>query len=252
MSRGGRPSARARMTLQINTTMSETKTDDKRLLTALGHDDFFLRSTALHLLADMPKPGIEATRAAIAAIEKHGHRKAFEYPHQFGSLPHDADSLAWAAGYCSSINRSAPDDTLPSHLALWIAKAPTELLADWEVPAVPSFGSRDPVGIARRRLELASASAEECFALIDEGVGEIAKIIYLYRTLGGEDSSELRNWRAELERKYRRTLDSQKNFDAKFARLLEGGRCQYWLRNRRSAGTPPVPAAAERSTRSAA
>ena len=108
-------------------------------------------------------------------------------------------------------------------MALWIAKAPTELLADWEVPAVPSFGSRDPVGIARRRLELASASAEECFALIDEGVGEIAKIIYLYRTLGGEDSSELRNWRAELERKYRRTLDSQKNFDAKFARLLEGG-----------------------------
>ncbi len=60
--------------------MIQSESVNRRLLSGLAHGDIFVRSTALALIASDPKPGIEATRLAIAAFERDGHREAFERP----------------------------------------------------------------------------------------------------------------------------------------------------------------------------
>jgi len=53
----------------------------KRLLiTGLQHDDYFVRSGSIGLISDDPDSGIEATHAALSAIERHGWEEAYEFP----------------------------------------------------------------------------------------------------------------------------------------------------------------------------
>ncbi|MFT4546938.1 MAG: hypothetical protein ACI8XO_003946 [Verrucomicrobiales bacterium] len=144
-----------------------------RLVSGLNHDDFFVRSTALQIICEHPVPGIEATRNAIAAIDRFGVRDAFVYPYQIGALPQDRKTLSWATEKLRTFGDKASDDTFPFHLATWIANAPTDLLEESEMvlellePNPLTHTIDSPATIARRRIELASCPAEECLALLE-------------------------------------------------------------------------------------
>jgi hypothetical protein len=116
--------------------MIQSESGNRRLLSGLAHGDFFVRSTALSPIAGAPKPGIEATRLAIAAIERDGHREAFERPHR-------------------------------------ICSAPTELNPDG-IPGWTTLEPQGPAARILRRMELASQPDSECLGLIGEGIASIA------------------------------------------------------------------------------
>ncbi len=144
-----------------------------RLVAGLNHDDFFVRSTALQIVQEHPNPGIDATRNAIAAIDRFGHTNAFVYPHQIGSLPQDRETLLWATETLKKFKDQGDGDTFPFHVATWIAKAPTDLLDGSEeilgLPEPERPASDSPAAIACRRIELSGFPAEETLALLEGG-----------------------------------------------------------------------------------
>gem|GEM_PF-3948342 len=59
------------------------------LITGLQHDDYFVRSESISLLSNDLDAGIEATHAAISAIERYGWEGAYEFSHMITELPLD-------------------------------------------------------------------------------------------------------------------------------------------------------------------
>lgn len=58
----------------------------QQYLQALSHPDFYVRSGVLRMFSEEGDPGLDVTRAACAAIDQFGARKAFEHPYQLSKL----------------------------------------------------------------------------------------------------------------------------------------------------------------------
>jgi len=141
------------------------------LITGLNHDDEFVRSGALTLLSDDRDPGIEATHAAISAIERHGWNKAYEYSHFLTRLPLDGEAVDRMAAWILEDHAAEPDKLPPRlHLLEWFAKGPIDLFPRWTAALGIDLEkeSKFDLGIARDRVDLRSRSAEECLALLDQ------------------------------------------------------------------------------------
>lgn len=154
-----------------------TEPTNQLLITGLNHDDEFVRSGALTLLADDRDPGIEATHAAISAIERHGWNKAYEYSHFLTKLPLDGEAVDRMAAWILEDHAAEPDKVPPRlHLLEWFAKGPIDLFPRWTAALginLEMEGNFDLV-IARDRADLRSKSAKECLALLDQVLHDCA------------------------------------------------------------------------------
>jgi hypothetical protein len=77
----------------------------EEIVSALAHDDLFVRDGALALLDGWPNPPLEAAKMAISAVDRFGWEDAFEYPHKLTNPPLTGKAQI---GSCNSATRTGP------------------------------------------------------------------------------------------------------------------------------------------------
>jgi hypothetical protein len=172
----GIPEGSERESDKIPDNMS-TESSTQLLIAGLNHDDEFVRSGALTLLSDDRDPGIEATHAAISAIERYGWYEAYEYSHFITRLPLDGEAVDRMAAWILEDHAAEPDKLPPRlHLLEWFAKGPIDLFPRWTAALGIDLEkeSKFDLGIARDRADLRSRSADECLALLDQVLHDCA------------------------------------------------------------------------------
>lgn len=151
----------------------------KDLLTkGLQHEDYFVRSGSLALLADDHGTGVEATHAAIPAIERYGWEKAFEFSHMITRLPLDAEAVDRMVKWLLEDHATDPDRIPPRHHLLnWFARGPTDLFPRWTGPLGIDLEQNSEffVDIASTRAALRSKSAGACLDLLEQTLLECAE-----------------------------------------------------------------------------
>ena len=169
-----------------------TESPKQLLITGLIHDDAFVRSGTLSFLADDRDPGVEATHAAISAIERHGWNKAYEFSHLLTKLPLDGEAVDRMTAWILEDHEAEPEKVPPRHhLITWFANGPVDLFPRWTGPLGIDLEKRSTFehGIARDRADLRSKSAEECLALLDQVLHECAtaEITFSHQLIGRLD-----------------------------------------------------------------
>jgi len=147
------------------------------LITGLQHDDYFVRSESISLLSDDLDAGIEATHAAISAIERHGWEDAYEFSHMITRLPLDGEAVERTVAWILEDHTAPPYGMSPrKHLLFWLAKGPVELFPRWTEPlGIDLEKDRESFGETPSfRAALRSKSAGECLDLLDQMLHDCA------------------------------------------------------------------------------
>jgi len=147
------------------------------LITGLNHDDAFVRSGSIALLADDRNPGVEATHAAISSIESYGWEGAYEFPHLLAKLPLDGGAVDRMVKWLQEDHPALPGKVPPRHhLLTWFAGGPVDLFPRWAGPlGIDLESERASFGeIARYRASLLSKPAAECLELLVQVLHECA------------------------------------------------------------------------------
>jgi hypothetical protein len=151
----------------------------------LCHEDFFVRCGVLESFTHDPRPRIETTRAAIAAIDRFGWEEGFQWPHMLTGLPHDQDTIEWTFKQLADRSHRRPPAKMRAHFAHWLSQASPQLLAAnlerllaaFPKPEPPlgreifgglSRGVADYLQAAKDRVQFASESDSHCLVLLEK------------------------------------------------------------------------------------